>query len=139
MILIYPPVNPDNPDTPTTYDVNISLELWDQYGNDLIYTDRITGRYESGEKINIVNTIKENNLTIHVAERIPADAAAGRICAETVFAYPPGIPLIVPGEVVNGDQLMRLLDQKRAGVALHSTSGALPQAICVLRENCQSC
>ena len=30
---------------------------------------------ESGEKINIVNTIKENNLTIHVAERIPADCA----------------------------------------------------------------
>ncbi len=28
---------------------------------------------ESGEKISIVNTIKENNLTIHVAERIPAD------------------------------------------------------------------
>ena len=28
---------------------------------------------ESGEKIQIVNTIKENNLTIHVAERIPAD------------------------------------------------------------------
>ena len=27
----------------------------------------------SGEKINIVNTIKENNLNIHVAERIPAD------------------------------------------------------------------
>ena len=30
---------------------------------------------ESGEKINIVNTIKENNLTIHVAERIPADCS----------------------------------------------------------------
>ncbi len=28
---------------------------------------------ESGEKINIINTIKENNLTIHVAERIPSD------------------------------------------------------------------
>ena len=28
---------------------------------------------ESGEKINIINTVKENNLTIHVAERIPAD------------------------------------------------------------------
>ena len=28
---------------------------------------------ESGEKIQIVNTIKENNLTIHVAERIPSD------------------------------------------------------------------
>ena len=28
---------------------------------------------EIGEKISIVNTIKENNLTIHVAERIPSD------------------------------------------------------------------
>ena len=26
-----------------------------------------------GEKINIINTIKENNLSIHIAERIPAD------------------------------------------------------------------
>ena len=30
---------------------------------------------ESGEKISIINTIKENNLTIHVAERIPADCS----------------------------------------------------------------
>ncbi len=28
---------------------------------------------ENGEKINILNTIKENNLTIHIAERIPSD------------------------------------------------------------------
>ncbi|MED9900774.1 MAG: alanine--tRNA ligase, partial [Bacteroidales bacterium] len=30
---------------------------------------------ESGEKINILNTIKENNLTIHIAERIPSDCS----------------------------------------------------------------
>ena len=30
---------------------------------------------ESGERINIINTIKENNLTIHVAERIPSDCS----------------------------------------------------------------
>ena len=28
---------------------------------------------ESGEQIRILNTVKENNLTIHIAERIPAD------------------------------------------------------------------
>jgi alanyl-tRNA synthetase len=28
---------------------------------------------ESGERINILNTIKENNLTIHVAEKLPSD------------------------------------------------------------------
>ena len=36
---------------------------------------------ESGEKISIVNTIKENNLTIHVAERIPSD------CTESFSLY----------------------------------------------------
>ena len=30
---------------------------------------------ESGEKIDILNTIKENNLTIHIAERIPSDCS----------------------------------------------------------------
>ncbi len=36
---------------------------------------------ESGERINIIDTIKENNLTIHVAERIPTD------CTETFNLY----------------------------------------------------
>ena len=37
-----------------------------------------TGLIESasGEKIRILNTVKENNLTIHLAERFPADAAS---------------------------------------------------------------
>ena len=39
---------------------------------------------ESGEKINIINTIKENNLTIHVAERIPSD------CSETFSLHVDG-------------------------------------------------
>ncbi len=30
---------------------------------------------ESGEQIRILNTVKENNLTIHIAEKIPADCA----------------------------------------------------------------
>lgn len=31
----------------------------------------------SGEKINIVNTVKENNLSIHIADRIPAEPEGG--------------------------------------------------------------
>lgn len=31
---------------------------------------------ESGEKINILNTLKENNLSIHIADRIPSDPAS---------------------------------------------------------------
>lgn len=68
------------------------------------------------------------------AEAVPVSEAAGRICAETVFAYPPGIPLIVPGETVNGDLLRRLLDERTRGVALTSSSGDLPSSIRVIRH-----
>ena len=33
-------------------------------------------------------------------EPVSFAAAAGRICAETVTCYPPGIPILVPGERV---------------------------------------
>lgn len=68
------------------------------------------------------------------AEDVPVAEVAGRICAETVFAYPPGIPLIVPGEGVNGDHLLHLLRQKESGVALHSTTDRLPHTLRVLKN-----
>ncbi len=37
------------------------------------------------------------------AEAVFAGEAEGEIAAEYVWAYPPGIPLIVPGEVIDGD------------------------------------
>lgn len=67
------------------------------------------------------------------AEDVPVDAAAGRICAETVFAYPPGIPLMVPGERVDGALLARLLAERARGVALHSQTGGLPEVLRCIR------
>lgn len=63
------------------------------------------------------------------AEDVPVVAAAGRICAETVFAYPPGIPLMVPGERVDGALLARLLAERARGVAMHSQTGGLPEVL----------
>ncbi|HVT29690.1 MAG TPA: aminotransferase class I/II-fold pyridoxal phosphate-dependent enzyme [Lacipirellulaceae bacterium] len=36
---------------------------------------------------------------------VPRDAATGRTCAEMVMFYPPGIPLLMPGEVVAPETL----------------------------------
>jgi lysine decarboxylase len=33
-------------------------------------------------------------------EAVPATAAVGRVCAELVAPYPPGIPVLAPGELV---------------------------------------
>lgn len=34
---------------------------------------------------------------------VPADDAIGRICAEVVAPYPPGVPVLVPGEVITAE------------------------------------
>lgn len=37
------------------------------------------------------------------AEQVPAKDAVGRIAAETISPYPPGVPVVAPGEVINAE------------------------------------
>jgi arginine/lysine/ornithine decarboxylase len=43
-----------------------------------------------------------------LTETIPAIESAGRIAAEFVTEYPPGIPLLVPGEIITGEIIERV-------------------------------
>ncbi|RSS70320.1 aminotransferase class I/II-fold pyridoxal phosphate-dependent enzyme [Streptomyces sp. WAC06614] len=45
-------------------------------------------------------------------EHVPAEQAAGRIAAELVSPYPPGVPVLAPGEVVTRE----VVDYLRSGV-----------------------
>ena len=36
---------------------------------------------------------------------VPLASATGRTCAEMVMFYPPGIPLLMPGETINEETL----------------------------------
>jgi arginine decarboxylase len=47
-------------------------------------------------------------------ETVPAERAAGRIAAETIAPYPPGIPAVAPGEVIHRP-LLEALREARAG------------------------
>ena len=58
--------------------------------------------------------------------------AKGRVSAEYVWAYPPGIPLIVPGEELTDETVRSLVVQREAGVSLHSTLDGMPRTLCVL-------
>ncbi len=46
-------------------------------------------------------------------EHVPAEEAVGRVAAETLSPYPPGVPAVVPGEVVTAE----VVDYLRSGVA----------------------
>ena len=65
---------------------------------------------------------------------LPLASADGYVAAEYVWAYPPGIPLVVPGEYVDNALLSALADMQDRGTELHSTSGGMPQTILVIEE-----
>ena len=48
-------------------------------------------------------------------QTVMADAAVGRVSAELVAPYPPGIPVLAPGEVITGDALAALRAAKAQG------------------------
>lgn len=66
---------------------------------------------------------------------VPFDRAAGHVSAEYVWAYPPGVPVLVPGERVSAAFLALAARQQRQGVRLHSTRGGVPETLWVLTEN----
>ena len=52
------------------------------------------------------------------SESVPIDRAIGRISAELVAPYPPGIPVLAPGEEITGDTIAALDQAGRAGVRI---------------------
>ena len=47
------------------------------------------------------------------ADHVSAERAAGRIAAEMISPYPPGVPVVAPGEVITEE----VVDYLRSGVA----------------------
>ncbi|WP_261717444.1 aminotransferase class I/II-fold pyridoxal phosphate-dependent enzyme [Streptomyces sp. FZ201] len=55
-------------------------------------------------------------------EDVPAEEAAGRIAAEMITPYPPGIPVVLPGERLTEPVLRYLLSGRDAGMNLPDPS-----------------
>ena len=52
------------------------------------------------------------------AETVSIDRAVGRICAELVAPYPPGIPVLAPGEAITPDTVAALDQARAAGIRI---------------------
>lgn len=55
------------------------------------------------------------------SESIPLTESLGRLCAEVVTPYPPGIPVLMPGEVMNQDVLDLLLAVRCANLPISAS------------------
>ncbi len=74
----------------------------------------------------------ENETVITISdggELVDLDDAAGQVANEYIFAYPPDIPIVMPGEIITGEitkYIRSLLDSK---VNVISDSGNLPKVL----------
>ncbi|MGC4935157.1 aminotransferase class I/II-fold pyridoxal phosphate-dependent enzyme [Gordonia sp. DT30] len=66
-------------------------------------------------------------------EAVPLDRAAGRVAAEQITPYPPGIPVVVPGEVLDDEVLEYLRTGKAAGMNLPDAADSELDTIKVVR------
>ncbi|MGA0122391.1 MAG: aminotransferase class I/II-fold pyridoxal phosphate-dependent enzyme [Gaiellales bacterium] len=67
-------------------------------------------------------------------ERVPAAQAVGRIAAESVVPYPPGIPALAPGEGVQGPGREALQAEAAAGTSIRYCGDPRLETVLVVRE-----
>lgn len=65
-------------------------------------------------------------------ERVKLKNAAGKISAEYVWAYPPGVPILLPGQTVTTDFINTCMSFNENQSELHSTHGELPEYLYVV-------
>lgn len=69
-----------------------------------------------------------------IIESIETDNAIGRICAERIAIYPPGIPFICPGEQITQDVIDYINMIKSTDVAVYGAKDATLNTIRVVKE-----
>ena len=49
---------------------------------------------------------------------MPIDQTVGRVCSEFVMCYPPGIPILAPGEMITEEILQYIRYAKKKGCSM---------------------
>lgn len=67
-------------------------------------------------------------------EPLPVEKSVGRISGESVMCYPPGIPIVAPGEMITGEIVEYIQYAKEKGCFITGTQDSSTESINVLKE-----
>ncbi|WP_156290472.1 aminotransferase class I/II-fold pyridoxal phosphate-dependent enzyme [Oceanobacillus salinisoli] len=67
-------------------------------------------------------------------EIIPFSEAAGRISAESIMVYPPGIPIFIPGEIITEENINYIYKNMEAGLPVQGLQDETLKTIRVIKE-----
>lgn len=90
------------------------------------------------ERVCFYNMIPEMKMTPRESffaecEEIRPEKALGRISAQSISPYPPGIPVVNPGEMIDKNVLSVIEHCRRNGIKVHSDSGGELEYIKVVK------
>ena len=91
-------------------------------------------RLPSAEIPEPVLRMKPRDAWFAATESVPLAESGGRICADTVAVYPPGIPAICPGEEITPATLEYLIAAQKLGLPCHGSSDPVLKTIRVVIE-----
>ena len=66
--------------------------------------------------------ISPRDAFLGTGETVPVDEAVGRISTESIAGYPPGIPALLPGELISAELVEYLKELTTAGARLHGAA-----------------
>lgn len=97
---------------------NALKEIDKEFQNKRLKEDKCCGKPDKAEQRLQMNLL-ENKMELSVyeadkksTEAIRIENSAGRVTAEFLYLYPPGIPLLVPGEVISEELLQQIKEYK---------------------------
>ena len=109
----------------------------------------LEGSYKEKDKVKIISILRDRKIingvvqqqviTIYEAEQangenvLMADGM-GRVSKEYLYLYPPGIPLIAPGERITKELLEMLKEYKECGLEIRGLQDREKEHICVVRN-----
>jgi len=81
----------------------------------LCYDERLTYSFTPFSFVTTSPSISYRTLARLSKKIVPLEKAEGLVSAETIIPYPPGIPLLCMGEVIQKEHIERIIELKRYG------------------------
>ncbi|TFI49218.1 arginine decarboxylase, partial [Diaphorobacter sp. DS2] len=78
--------------------------------------------------------LEQKDQSQHTIKTVKLDEAAGEICAQQVTPYPPGIPLLYPGEIIEGEDIANIRFQIKAGARFQNADNIKKGSIHIYKD-----
>jgi arginine decarboxylase len=118
------------------------VEPLDRFAHDFAETVRFLSRPGQGPKLSTPPASLDHQTVVPIreaflgtGEAVAVDDAIGRISAESIAGYPPGVPSLLPGERVTAEVVRYLRELTAAGARLHGAADPAFRTVRVLVEH----